>query len=105
MIYCAKFYRDHYVLVFDYLSDPSEISLRRGREELIYCLPEYPDPVILAVCSEDRCASVLLSSGEPLELYVSEPGELEILEEDERRNWKKIQRWWVTNAISIINKK
>jgi len=104
MIYCAKFYRDHYVLVFDYLSDPSEISLSRGRGELIYCLPEYTDPVIVAACSEDRCASVLLSSGEPLEVYVSEPGGLEILEEDEIRNWKKIHKWWAMKAISIINK-
>ena len=106
MIYCARFLLTHYVLVFDYLSDPREIDLDVFGDEIRYCINDIPDPSFIVTCSENVCLVGIHVDGSLVEVMVSSapPPSLDLLESEEIENLKKIHKFWLTKALPELKK-
>ncbi|MEM2472859.1 MAG: hypothetical protein QXI64_10420 [Sulfolobales archaeon] len=107
MIFCARFFRTHYYIIFDYLSNPSEIQLevRKDRGEISFCKQDVPDPALILACDEDTCILVVISGGAAVDISsAGAPASHEELEEEERANASKIHRWWLTRKDELLKK-
>jgi len=106
MIYCARFLLTHYVLVFDYLSDPREIDLEVFGDEIRYCVDDIPDPSFIVTCSESECLLGIHADGSLVDVIVSSapPPSLDLLENEEIENLKKIHKFWLTKALPELKK-